>query len=392
MSNNTKIADIYNVIAEVLDEPWDYGMYPGLSLGIVTLSQVIQLIGLCIEDFVSRTGLVYSIFTQQLLAGTSQYDVPESMNLVKEAFLGGQHISHADLFQLDQWAYNWRAISDIPTYWHQDGLPPKTVEVAANPNYNGASYLAPVNFTGTVDTAGNIATWVSGNEFLTSWNNYTPAPTITINAVDYTLSSVTSNLTLEVDPSMPLGTQSAVAYSITIPSAPPPYGIFGLFNGSTVGLFTGTMTVTGTAGTWATGSLFDLNWNNYYPAPNISLSTDQVTYVAWPIQDVTDITDLIFAVAPGDGTYYWKVMIPNDGNLTLVGSRGLPSVAYTLDSVIPDAIPDSFTPALIYGVLARIFSGDSEARDLQRAAYCQARYFEFANAGASVSGMMAEIG
>lgn len=371
-------------------ENYDDGTAPGLSLGIVSLQNFLDLVSEVIEDYSSRLGLVYSIFTAQLLSGISSYDVPEAMNQVKEVYVGGQNIDFSTLFELDQWEYQWNAKTGTPEYWHQDGLDPKTLGVALTPNYTGASYFAPITFTGTVDTAGSVATWVSGDEFQTSWNNYTPAATITINAVDYPLSSVTSALTLEITGN--LGTQSSVAFSTTIPAAPPPYGIYGLFNGATIGQYSGQLVLTGTAAAWASGNLFDLNWNNYYPRPNILLSTDQVTYTAWPMDSITNSTALILTVGLGSGSYYWKVGIGNDGNLTMVGTQGLPSIAYTLDSVIPATIPTSFVPGISYGVLARIFSGDSEARDLQRAAYCQARYQEWISAGAAVAGQLQNIG
>ncbi len=135
-----------------------------------------------------------------------------------------------------------------------------------------------------------------------------------------------------------------------------------------------------------------MNWNNYYPRPNILLSADNITYTAYPVDSITSSTALVVSVSPGNGTYYWRVGIGNDGNLTMVGEKGLPSITYTLNSVIPDTIPDSFVPGISYGVLARIFSGDSEARDLQRAAYAQARFLEFCNAGAAIAGQTAEIG
>lgn len=381
---------IYDKVSEVLLEPSRGGTAPGLSLGIVTLADFLALVSEIIEDFSSRLGLTYSIFSAQLLSGISSYNVPEDMNQVKEVYVGGQNIDSSTLFELDQWEYQWNAKTGIPEYWHQDGLDPKTLGVALTPNYTGASYFVPVTFTGTVDTAGSVATWKSGNEFQTSWNNYTPAPTITINSVSYTLSSVTSALTLETTTS--LGTQSGVAFSITIPSAPPPYGVYGLFNGSTIGQFNGQLILFGTAAAWSSGALFDLNWNNYYPRPNILLSTDQITYTAWPVASITSSTAMTLTVGPGSNTYYWKVGIGNDGNLTMVGTQGLPSIDYTLDSVIPATIPSSFVPGIAYGVLVRIFSGDSEARDLQRAAYCQARYSEYFSAGAAVAGQLGEIG
>ncbi len=389
------VQDVYNVVTEVLMEPDRSGTCPGLSLGIVTLAEFLVMVGDVIEDYSSKLGLVWAIFSNQLLGGISSYDIPEDINQVQEAYIGGQTIESSTLFELDQWQYQWSAKTGTPEYWHLDGLAPKTLGVAVTPDYTGAGYSgtsssSPFTFTGTVNTAGNVATWASGNHFQTSWNNYSPAPTITINGSDYTLSSVYSaNILITVET---IGTQSAVDFSITIPAAPPPYGVYGLFNGSTIGQFSGQLILTGTAAAWATGNLFDFNWNNYYPRPNILLSTDQITYVAWPVESIIDSQNLTLAAGPGTGGYFWKLGIGNDGNLTMVGPKGLPSVTYTLDSVIPDTIPDSFVPGIAYGVLARIFASDSEAKDMQRAAYCAARYSEYVSVGGSVSGSLVNIG
>ena len=390
------VQDVYNTVCEVMMEPARSGTCPGLSLGIVTLADFLALTGEVIEDYSSRLGLVWEIFSSQLLSGISSYDVPEDMNQVKEAFVGGQNIDHSTLFELDQWEYQWNRKTGTPEYWYQDGLAPKTLGVALTPDYTGAGYIGsptgtPITFTGTLNTAGTVASWVSGDRFQTSWNfTSSPALAITINSIPYTLSNVYSPSVLMTVEDM--GVQSGVAFSITIPASAPPYGIFGVFNGATIGQYSGVVGVTSTAVAWVSGSLFDLAWNNYYPPPNISLSTDQVTYTAWPISSVADSQNLTLAVGPADGTYYFKVGIGNDGNLTMVGTQGLPAVTYTLDTLIPPTIPDSFVAGISYGVLARIFSGDSDARDMQRAAYCQARYVEYSNIGGSISGELVNIG
>ncbi len=69
--------------------------------------------------------------------------------------------------------------------------------------------------------------------------------------------------------------------------------------------------------------------------------------------------------------------LPEDNNLTTVAPAGptLP-LSLTLDSDIPSEVPDSFTPYLVYRVHWRIASMDGEAKDLQRARYCDARWKE----------------
>ena len=318
MATYTTTTDVINVIADVILEPYDSGAAPGPSLGIVSMNDILVLMAVVVQDFILRSGLVWTIFTQAVSAGVSQYMQPNDLNLVKVCFMAGQYIDHSTQADLDDWSYGWQTKAGTPEFWHSDGLPPKTAEVALTPNYNGASYALA-------------------------------------NPAD--------------------------------PTVQAPTGVYGLFNGATQGYYTGTISVTGTAGTWATGAQFDSAWNNYSPAPNMALNG-----TAWPIQTVTDTTDLVFAVAPGDGTYAFAVNIGGDGNLTMVGTTGLDSITFTLDEIIP-VIPDSFAAVyLAYGILARIFSTDGEAKDLQRSYYCQSRYMEGVQAAAAVSGMMLNVG
>lgn len=65
---------------------------------------------------------------------------------------------------------------------------------------------------GTCNTAGTAVTWVSGNNFVTSWPNGTQ---IYINGVSYTITSVTDTTHLVI--SSTAGTQSAVPFSAGTP-------------------------------------------------------------------------------------------------------------------------------------------------------------------------------
>jgi hypothetical protein len=91
---------------------------------------------------------------------------------------------------------------------------------------------------------------------------------------------------------------------------------------------------------------------------------------------------------PGYGII--STMTPSTGNVTIF-SRALPYQMQpdssnnlfqiqrpTRQSVV-QLVPDSLTPYLKYGILARIFNSDSELRDVQKAAYCNARYAEGVN-------------
>ena len=81
---------------------------------------------------------------------------------------------------------------------------------------------------------------------------------------------------------------------------------------------------------------------------------------------------------PGTATepiYKYGQFYPADRNLALVGTFGTLKTSFALGDTIPN-VADSFTFYLGYGVLAKIFSTDGEAKDMQRAAYCAARFQE----------------
>jgi hypothetical protein len=66
---------------------------------------------------------------------------------------------------------------------------------------------------------------------------------------------------------------------------------------------------------------------------------------------------------------------PAERNLTIVGPAAPSKTAWEAGDTL-DGIPDSFTHYLTYGVLEKIFSSESELRDVQRAAYCRSRFDE----------------
>ena len=309
------VQDVYNIVSEVMLEPYRDGTGPGLSLGDFTLTSFLEVVSNVIEEFVLRTGLVWDIFTQQVVFGTTTYVTPNIFDDLKVTFLGGVWLDHETLQGLDDFAYNWRYINGTPAFWHEDGLPPKTLELVPNPNYSGASYQLP---------------------------------------------------------------------NVSDPTQQPPFGVYGLFNGATTGQFTGTVNTATLAVSWVSGATFDLNWNNYYPRPNITIAG-----TVYPIDTVTDSYNLTLLVSAGtQSSVASRVNIGNDGNLTMVGTMGPPQITYTLSTPIPSSVPDSAVCYLAYGVLSRIFSSDSEVKDMQRAYYCLARYSEGVNVLAGISGEM----
>lgn len=67
-------------------------------------------------------------------------------------------------------------------------------------------------------------------------------------------------------------------------------------------------------------------------------------------------------------------MVSSTGNLQLISAVDPynETQTYLLDYL--ELIPDSFVPGIVYGVAAKLFSADSEAKDNQRAKYCASRY------------------
>jgi hypothetical protein len=103
----------------------------------------------------------------------------------------------------------------------------------------------------------------------------------------------------------------------------------------------------------------------------------------FPIPDYTGT--VIAGPKPPFGNY--GDFFPTQRNLTIVGGAAplnFTANPLTLQSNLPGIIPDSFTPYLVYRVLARIFSLDGECHDSQRAIYCQSRFEEGISLGSSV--------
>lgn len=141
-----------------------------------------------------------------------------------------------------------------------------------------------------------------------------------------------------------------------------------------------------------------------YDLPQPPLSTD-VTYAAYDNTYLhrtssffLDNSDNIWAGSEGfpqtwkqdevNPTQVQISPIPDatEGNrtLTFIGSQiPVQVTGWALTDQIP-LLPDTFLPALKYGVLARIFASDSEQKDLFKAAWCQARVAEFVNMATAI--------
>lgn len=144
MATTFTVANVYDQICEVLCEPRRAGTCPGLQLGIVTQQDFLDLFGVVLADFLNKTGLSLYVFTQAINYNQSQYMSPNDMNSITACFVAGIYIDHATNEILDDWVYGWQTKMGQPEYWHEDGLPVKTIELALNPNYSGTPVDLPL--------------------------------------------------------------------------------------------------------------------------------------------------------------------------------------------------------------------------------------------------------
>jgi hypothetical protein len=102
----------------------------------------------------------------------------------------------------------------------------------------------------------------------------------------------------------------------------------------------------------------------------------------------------LYGVVNGfSGGPYWEAINPGYGilsaaccsptNLELIATALPSTLQVTLASYL-ELIPESFAPAIRYGVLARIYSQDGECKDLVKANFCQAKASEYINLASSV--------
>lgn len=115
----------------------------GLVLGILTIQQYIDLLNLTLQDFTQKTCFSSQVLTQYVEAGTSQYQYPDVMMRVDLAFLAGVLLEPTTVQALFNGMRNWRTDLKLPTRWHADELPLKTIELAAVPNDTGVYVPGP---------------------------------------------------------------------------------------------------------------------------------------------------------------------------------------------------------------------------------------------------------
>jgi len=142
------VASLYNTVCFDLLEDL------GLSLGIVTQQEFLDMLGLVLMDFLRRTAMIRRPYTQQISSGTGTYTIPELNPELFQAFVNAQIVNQTDVFDPANPGYASESGGTI-TRWHQDQLPIQQVAILPTPN-----------FTGTV-TAGTYDTFQPGNNNLT---------------------------------------------------------------------------------------------------------------------------------------------------------------------------------------------------------------------------------
>lgn len=253
------VNDVYSDVCNVMMEP----LPTGLSLGVVTQQQFLDMFADVFFDFLQATGLTKKLISIPVSAGVSQYQEPPNAMVAQEVFYGNRYIFREDAMDLDYELRTWRSQNGSPRMWHEDRLGVKIVELA-------------------------------------------PTPLLTGMIVGYT--------------DLMFGTVSSTAGAVDFDFTPnaPWFGTISIDTGSCYIEFAGSML--GTIGT----------------------------------------------------------IVSSTGNLELVTTTKGTATAFSLTDII-QFLPDSFVPYIKYGVLAKIFSSDSEAKDVLRARYCQARYQEGTN-------------
>lgn len=139
------VQSIYETICHVLLEDGN------LILGLYTQAQFLNALSVVLLDFSQKAPLDKAIFTEMIVAGVSDYVVPEDMAKPELCFVGGKIIEKATESDLSQGHYEWKRQWGPPRQWHEDNLAPKHVEVFPIPDFNGANLpgdLPPIGHYG----------------------------------------------------------------------------------------------------------------------------------------------------------------------------------------------------------------------------------------------------
>ncbi len=147
-------------------------------------------------------------------------------------------------------------------------------------------------------------------------------------------------------------------------------------DGSQIGTYAGTVNSDGTnILTWASGDKFKSDDTTWF-GKTITVAAATYTITGVVDDEHLSVDSAIPALADLAYSVIYPISLPAaDRNLTLYGSRMPATSEYELADTIP-LLPDSACLYLSYGILARVFSSDTELKDLQKAKFCEARWQE----------------
>lgn len=175
--------DIVNIVGRVIMEPYEDGQAPGPTLTL-TQSTILAYVGVVFQDMLSKVSLIKTLFTQQVLAGNTQYPVPNDMSEVEGCLYGGQNLEQTTLDELDQYDPYWVSQIDNPTSWREDSLPLDTIAIFPSPRVDGAGYpgfptpTQPVGVYDQINPNDNNLTMIGSKG--TSTNTFTLGQTIPV--------------------------------------------------------------------------------------------------------------------------------------------------------------------------------------------------------------------
>lgn len=153
----------------------------GLSLGLVTQGEVLDLLGQVLMDYLRKTGITWGVYTQQFINSQTQYAVPDLMPNTFYCFSNSVIIEQVDLFS-EYLQGNWKLQIKPAKAWHADGLPIQTVEVMPTTPYSGTA-TSPTygtfqpgnhNLTMVGSTIASKETWNIGDTLDTIPDSLTP--------------------------------------------------------------------------------------------------------------------------------------------------------------------------------------------------------------------------
>src|SRR5262252_2339871 len=110
------VREIYDEVCAALLEP------NGFLLGCCNDTQFLNILAAVLLDFAQRTPLSKLVYTTQLMAGESQYLIPDQVMGADLAFYSGVIIEQVTEVDLGRIRYQWRTRTGPPRQWHEDNL------------------------------------------------------------------------------------------------------------------------------------------------------------------------------------------------------------------------------------------------------------------------------